>query len=65
MPSPMSIYEMTPRARVVNLFLCEFKIFLLAILLTSHECAPSQEVALRCLLLKRKFKNNPSPLQTP
>ena len=54
----MASHEMTPRARVVNSFLYEFKSFLLAILLASHECAHSQEVSLRCLLPKRKFKNN-------
>ena len=65
MPSPMATHEMTPRARVVNSFLCEFKSFLLAISLASHECAPSQEVSLCCLLPKCKFKNYPSPGQTP
>jgi len=65
MPSPLPSHEMTPRAGVVNSFLCDFKKFLLANSLASHECAPSQEVALRCLLPKRKFKNNPSPGQTP
>ena len=62
---PLATHEMTCHAQIVNSFLCEFKKILLAISLASHECAPSQEVALRCLLPKRKFKNNPSPLQTP
>ena len=47
MPSPVATHEMTARARDINSFLREFKIFLLAISLPSHECAPSLEVSLR------------------
>ena len=65
MPSPLPSHVMALPARVVNSFLCEFKKILLAISLASHECAHSQEVSLRCLLPKRKFKNYPSPVQTP
>ena len=55
----MATHEMTSHAQDVNSFLHEFKIFLLAILLASHECAPFLEVLLGLLFQNSKLKTTP------